>query len=123
MTGEELGRRSLAADAAYCAGAATLTLLARGPLARMLAVPTLAIALPAVGTFAWAALVAKLARRPSWRPAVGTVAVANLGASALLLTAAARRREGRLLLAATALEVGGFAASQVAALRRPRSSE
>jgi len=122
VTGEELGRRSLAADAVYCAGGATLALLARGPLARILAVPPLAIALPAAGTFAWAALVAKLARRPDWRPAVGTVALANVGAAALLSAVACRRTEGRLVLAATALEVAGFAASQVAALRGPTSS-
>ena len=121
MTGEELGRRSLAADAAYCVAASTVALAARRPLARVLAVPVPAVTLYAVATFAWATLLARLARRPQWRASVGTVAAANLGTSALLLAAAARRSEGRLVVAATALEVAGFAASQVAALRRSRS--
>lgn len=119
MTGEELGRRSLEVDAAYCAAAATVTLLARRPLARVLALPTSTVAVPALGTYVWVGLLARLARRPSWRSPVAAVAAANLGAAAVLLGLAAKRRQGRILLAATALEVTAFACSQLVALRRP----
>ena len=120
MTGEELGRRTLALDASYCAAAGALALLARDPLARLLGVGPALVGASGGVTVGWAALLATLARRSAWRPAVRSVAAANLAAaSALLALAAAHpRARARLLLGSVGVDVGAFATAQLAAPRR-----
>ena len=120
MSAEQLGRRSLAFDAGYCAGAAFLTVARARPLARLLAVPTHAVVACGLATFVWAAFVADLSRRPRWRSGVRAVALANGLASTMLLGLAVERAQpaARALLAATGLEVAGFAVAQSVALRR-----
>ena len=120
MTAEELGRRTLALDASYCAAAGAFALLARRALARLLGVGPALVGAAGGATIGWAALLATLTPRSAWRPAVLPLAAGNLAAaSALLALAAAHpRARAQLLLARVGVDVGAFAAAQLAALRR-----
>jgi hypothetical protein len=120
MSGELLGRRLLRLDAGYCAGAGLISIGLFAPLARLLDAPTGAPLAAGAATLAWAIVLMRLARRADWRPSVAGVAAANalaataIGAVALFTPATG----GRLLLAAVAVEVAGFAVGQAASLRR-----
>jgi hypothetical protein len=120
VSGELLGRRLLRLDAVYCAGAGAIVAGAAGPLSRLFNVPALLLVALGIWTIAWAVLVGRLARLPTWRTTVARIAVANAAAAAAIAVLAALSPElaARLLLAAVALEVGGFAAGQAVALRR-----
>ena len=120
MTGEALGRRLLLLDACYCGAAGMLAIGFVVPLARLLQVPRLALAVAGAATIVWAILLRRLAGRLDWRLPVAAVAAANgvaaggLAGLALVSPAAA----AKVLLAAVAVEVAAFAVGQVVALRR-----
>jgi multisubunit Na+/H+ antiporter MnhF subunit len=120
VTGETLGRRSLALDAVYCAVAGLIAIVAFDPLAELLGAPEALLVAAGFATIVWALLVHRLARAADWRRPVVAVAAANvvaaLGLAALALVTP--RLAGQLLLAAVAIEVAAFAASQLVALRR-----
>jgi hypothetical protein len=119
MSAEVLARRSLIADAAYCAGAAVLALVLARPLSGFVGVSLVVLVSLGSATLAWAAFLALLSRIQSWRNAVGFVAAANSGA-AIALAVLAVLNAGiwpRLLLLAVALEVAAFAVVEFAALR------
>jgi hypothetical protein len=120
VDGQRLGRIALTADAAYCAVAALGVLVFARPLADALAVPIIDVTLAAFGTAAWAVSLRLVARRTVLRPWLVLVLAANVvAASAILALVAARPPDGfSLLLAAVAVEVAAFAASQAVALRR-----
>jgi hypothetical protein len=120
MSGEILGRRLLALDAAYCAAAGLIAIVAFAPLAHLLAAPEGLLVAAGVAALAWALVLRRLARAAGWRRPVAAVAAANIAATGALLALAVStpRLAGRLLLAAVALEVAGFAGGQLAALRR-----
>ena len=117
---ERLARRSLRADALYCAVAGMSAIGARRRLAEVLGVPRPAVAGAGAATLVWAGVVAALARAAHWRRATTTVAAANTVASAALGAGALAhdRRGARVLLGALSCEVAAFGVSQVAALRR-----
>jgi hypothetical protein len=121
VDGQRLGRISLTADAAYCAVAALCLLVFAGPLSDALSVPTIGVALAALATAAWAVLLRLAARRAPLRPWLVRVLVANVMAAVVIGALAVIRPLDAfsLLLAAVAVEVAAFAASQVIALRRP----
>ena len=120
MTGETLGRRSLALDAVYCAVAGLIAIVAFDPLAELLGAPEALFVAVGAATMVWSLVVHRLARVADWRRPVVAVAAANvvaaLGVAALALFTP--RLAGQLLLAAVAIEVAAFAASQLVALRR-----
>jgi hypothetical protein len=120
MGAETLGRRMLVLDAAYCAAAGTIAIIAFAPLAELLAAPEGLLVAAGAAALAWALVLRRLARAGEWRRPVVVVAVANIAATGALVALALStpRLAGRLLLAAVALEVAGFAAGQLAALRR-----
>ena len=120
MTGEALGRRLLVLDACYCGAAGLLAIGLVVPLARLVQVPRLALALAGAATIVWALVLRRLAGRLDWRLPVAAVAVANGVAAAGLavLAAVAPATAAKLLLAAVAAEVAAFAVGQVVALRR-----
>jgi hypothetical protein len=104
MSAGPLARRSLAVDAAYCAGAGVATVAAARPLGRFLAVPSQLAAAARGATLAWAGLVTVGWRTGDWRRATTVVAATNLPATTgLLLGAALHSRPGaRLLLGGVA---------------------
>jgi multisubunit Na+/H+ antiporter MnhF subunit len=120
VTREQLGRRLLRFDALYCAGAGAITVALCAPFARLFHIPVAVPAAAGAATLVWALALARLARGDSWRGAVAGVAGANVVAAAALavLAVVAPVLAGQLLLAAVALEVGGFGAGQFLALRR-----
>jgi hypothetical protein len=120
MTGETLGRRLLQLDAAYCAAAGLIAIVAFAPLADLLAAPEALLVGAGVATLVWALIVHRLARLADWRAPVAAVAAANLaGAGAIAaLALGTPRLAGQLLLAAVAVEVAAFAGTQFVALRR-----
>jgi hypothetical protein len=120
VTGETLGRRSLALDAAYCAVAGLIAIVAFAPLAELLAAPEALLVAAGVATLGWALVVHRLGRLADWRRPVAAVAGANVLAAVAIaaLALAAPRLAAQLLLAAVALEIAAFATSQVIALRR-----
>ena len=113
-------RRSLRADAAYCAGAGLIALALSGPLARWFHIDPLVVAGLGAATLVWAWLLTRLARRIGWREPLRLVAAVNaLATIALGVVAALAPGAGsRLLLAAVALEVAAFAVVQLATLLR-----
>jgi hypothetical protein len=120
MTGETLGRRLLQLDAAYCAAAGLIAIVAFAPLAELLAAPEALLVAAGIATLAWALVVRHLAQAARWRGPLTAVAAANIAAAGALgaLALATPRLAGQLLLAAVAVEVGGFAAGQLVALGR-----
>jgi hypothetical protein len=120
VNGETLGRRSLVLDAAYCAVTGLIVIVAFAPLAELLGAPEALVVGAGIATFIWALIVRRLSRIADWRRPVAAVACANVLAAGALaaLALAMPRLAAQLLLAAVALEVGAFAASQVVALRR-----
>lgn len=119
MDAETLGRRSLVLDAAYCALAGSIAVGRRRPLGAAFGVSPVLVGAAGGVTVAWSGLVASVLGGPQWRNPVRAVATANTLAAAGLLVAAARHRRprARVLLGAVGIEVAGFAASQVFALR------
>jgi hypothetical protein len=117
---EQLGRRTLAADAIYCAVGGALAIGLRHRLARRLALPPALLGAVGAATVAWAAVVGR-SRHRDLRPTLRAVGAANtLAAAGLLVTGWRRRhRPGAGLLVATGLEVAAFAGSQALALTRP----
>jgi len=117
---ELVARRWLRIDAFYCAAAGGLALALCVPLAHLFNIPLEAVVGVGAATILWALLLAHLARRRDWRQPLWLVAAANAFASAGLAVLAALAPEAapRLLLAAVAVEVAGFAAVQVRMLRR-----
>jgi hypothetical protein len=114
MTDERRARRSLLLDAAYCAVAGILALALAEPLGRLFDVPGLVPAAMGAATLVWAAALTAVARRAGWRRATALVAVANVAASVGVgvLAYLSPGLAARLLLAAVAVEVAGFAAVQ-----------
>lgn len=121
MQRRQLGRLSLRLDAAYCGLAALLLLVFAGPAATRLGVPAWVILVAAVGTAGWAVVLRHLADRTRLRPWLIVVLTANVVAAGLIAILAATRPYDvfTVLLAAVAVEVAAFAASQAAALRQP----
>lgn len=124
MTADDLSRRSLRADAAYCAAAGTAAALARRPFGRLLGLPAPAVATGGAATLAWSGALAALSRAGSLRRPVAGVGAVNTVASLALLAAGARhpRPGARALLVAVGAEVGAFAVSQAVALRAARAA-
>ncbi len=122
MDRETLARRSLALDSVYCTIAGATAFLTRRRVGHVLHVDPAAVAVAGIATVAWSALVGVLSRRDDWRSGTSLVGLANTMASAALLGAAVKKAKGpgRVVLAATGLEVAAFAASQAAALRDTR---
>ncbi|MGH3111617.1 MAG: hypothetical protein ACRDQT_11960 [Gaiellaceae bacterium] len=120
MTGETLGRRLLRLDAAYCTAAGVIAVAAFAPLSNLLAAPQTLLVVAGVAALVWALFLHKLAHRTAWRTPVAVVAAANLLAAGAIaaLAFATPQLAGRLMLGAVAAEVAGFAAGQLAALRR-----
>jgi hypothetical protein len=123
MTGETLGRRLLRLDAAYCATGGLIAIAAFAPLAEIVAAPSALLVAAGAAAFAWALVLRRFARATQWRAPVAVVAVTNLAAAGAIaaLALATPRLAGQLLLAAIAVEVGAFAASQLWALRQDRT--
>jgi hypothetical protein len=119
MGAETLGRRLLVLDAAYCAVAGTIAIVAFAPLAELLAAPEGLLVAAGAAALAWAFVLRRLARATAWRRPVSAVAAANIAATGALaaLALATPRLAAKLLFAAVAVEVAGFAAGQLAALR------
>lgn len=120
MAGEGSARRLLRWDAAYCAAGGLVALSASRPLGALLGVPAAVLVAAGTTALAWAGVLLVLARRPSWRAPLATVAGLNAAAAAgaALLALAAPRLAAQLLLAAVACEVLVLAAAQAVALRR-----
>lgn len=119
MTREELGRRSLIADALFCVAAGATAIGLSRPVARTLRAPEAFVSGTGVAAITWAGLVAALATRSKWRSSVRLVAIANLAASTGLVSVAVLHgnERAKLLLAGVGVEVAGFAAVQAHALR------
>jgi hypothetical protein len=120
VTGEQLRRRLLRFDAAYCAGAGAIAVALCVPLARLFHLPVAIPAAAGAATILWALVLLRLARGGARRGVVATVAGANVVAAGALvaLAVAAPVLAGQLLLAAVAVEVAGFGTGQILALRR-----
>ncbi len=119
MTNRPPGRLSLRIDSAYCALTAFIVAAFAVPLARQLAVPVALIVVVAVATGGWAFVLYRVAARASLRGWLWRVMVANVLAAVLIGALAVVRPLDAIavLLAAVAVEVAGFAASQALALR------
>jgi hypothetical protein len=119
MDGETLARRSLAIDSLYCLTVGTTGYLARGRLGILVQATPAVVGSAGLATVGWSALVHRLSKRDGWRSVTLLVAVANATASAVLLAAAVKHTKpaGRVVLAATSVDVGAFALSQAVALR------
>ena len=116
--GEALARRALGLDAAWCAAAAAVAVVASGPLGRTLAVPAPVVAGAGMVTGAWAGVVGLWSVAEDWRGPTGRVAGVNVVAAAGLVGLAATRprRSGRTLAALLSVQVGGFAVAQMRAI-------
>jgi hypothetical protein len=115
-------RRWLRVDAAYCAACAVLAIMFARPLSRLYDVPPgLVLGLGAL-TLAWASLLVAVSRGDRLLAPLVFVAGANaLAAAALAVLALVAPAAGpRLLLAAVAIEVSGFAVVQLRLLRHGR---
>ncbi len=125
MANEELGRKALGADAAYCGAIGAVCIPASRPLSKWTGLPVPAVAGIGAGAAAWSGFVARSASQRNWQSGVRVVAAANAVAAGGLAFAAKRqsRRGMRLALGATALEVGAFAAVQIASLIVPGDEE
>ena len=125
MANEELGRKALGVDAAYCGAIGAVCIVASRPLAKWTGLPVPAVAGIGAGAAAWSGFVARPASQRNWQSGVRVVAAANAVAAGALAFAAKRqsRRGMRLALGATALEVGAFAAVQIASLIVPGTDE
>ena len=121
MANEELGRKALGADAAYCGAIGTACVAVSGPIAKWTGLPVPAVVGIGAGSTAWSGFVARSASQGNWQSGVRVVATANAVAAGALAFAAKRqsRRGMRLALGLTALEVGAFAAVQIASLIVP----
>ena len=120
MRTRHAGRRSLQLDSIYCAVAAVSLILFSDPVSERLAVPPAVTVAIAVGVGGWAFALHRVARRPRLRPWLVGVLIANIVAATLIAAfAAVRPWDGAftVLLAAVAIEVAAFAASQAVALR------
>jgi hypothetical protein len=107
-------------DAAYCAGAGLLVVLLAAPLHGTFGVSSAVMRAVGVASIAWAGVIGVLDRRAERRRVLALLAAAN-GLGAALLgagTALAAAVTAQVLLALTAVEVGGFAAAQLVSLRR-----
>jgi hypothetical protein len=125
MANEDLGRKALGADAAYCGAIGAVCIAASRPLAKWTGLPVPAVAGIGAGAAAWSGFVARSASQRNWQSGIRVVAAANVVAAGGLALAAKRRsRLGmRLALAGTAFEVGAFAAVQIASLIVPGTDE
>jgi hypothetical protein len=117
--GEQLARRLLRLDAAYCAGAGLVAIALFGPLGSLLGAPRAVLVVSSLIAIVWSRVLALLARGASWRIATTTVGVLNLGAAVAIgaLAVLSAATAARVLLAAVAVEVAAFAAGQFVAVR------
>jgi hypothetical protein len=121
VANEQLGRASLGADAAYCAVTGTAILAAVRPISRWTGLPAPAVAGVGVVASAWSGFVARSASQDNWQSGIRAVASTNAVAAGVLAVVAGRqsRRGMRLTLGAMAVEIGAFAAVQIASLVLP----
>lgn len=90
------------------------------PLAGALDAPRPIVALGGIVGVIWAGFVAIFSRVPSWRTATALVAVANAAAASALIAVVALTQgppARTVLLSGLAIQVLGFAAVQIRALR------
>ena len=115
---EQQGRTSLLLDAAYCAGVGTTLVGLARPVGDKLGIPTPLVAAAGIGAVGWSAFVARSATHKDWRRSVAIIAAANAAGAVGLMVLASRQPKfaAKATVGVTALEVAGFAASQVLAL-------
>ncbi|MCC5577460.1 hypothetical protein IMZ11_17695 [Microtetraspora sp. AC03309] len=119
MPGSQLGRLSLRADAVYCL-VVGLIVAATAPLTTTtVQLPALVIAAVGSGVVLWAGVVWWLSFRPL-RDGLRLVLAANVLAASVLaaVSFAAASIVVLMTFLAIAIDVGGFAASQIVALKR-----
>lgn len=120
---ERAARRSLLADAGYCAVSGAAFVGLGGRVGRALEVPRALVRSAGVATLVWSVALVWMAKATAWQPWVAVVATANAIAAALLVAAALTRRSRKVGagLGLAACEVGGFALFQALVLRRDRA--
>lgn len=125
MQVEQIARKSLQADAAYCAIAGGLVWATRIRLGRVLGVPSSAVALAGIATVGWSAVVYRLSRREDWEPATGLVAAVNaVAATGLLVSGILHpRRPARWFLVGLGVDVALFSGIQSVTVQSASSAK
>ncbi len=121
MSDKPLARKTLEADAHFCAAAGIAARVFRHRLARLLNLKAQHVARAGAATMAWAALLKKLSQHDNWQEVTRSVCITNAVAAAAFTAAILKHsnRAARLLLGVTAAIIAGFAAVQLTALLRP----
>jgi hypothetical protein len=121
MQGEQLGRRTLAIDAGFCAATGGLIMVLSRPFAFLIAWPRSFVKACGALLIARATFVGVTSRRPNWRPSTATMVAVNLAKGLSLGFLATRRRRGhkRILAGLLAIAFTALGVAQLQALRGP----